>query len=58
MTRENERTGLNLPVDLKARGQVQAQKEHRSFSSLVVVALEDYLNRKDAEDAKIQAANN
>lgn len=58
MSRENERTGLNLPVDLKARGQIQAEKEHRSFSSLVVVALEDYLNRKDADDAKIQAENN
>ena len=49
--------GISIPAELKRSGQRQAQREHRSFSSLISFALARYLREVGAwEEAKPDGA--
>lgn len=43
---DKTRVNFTIPKDLKERLERQAKKENRSFSNMVVVAVEEYLKMK------------
>lgn len=45
VSKDNTRTLITLPKELKAKLEQQAKKESRSFSNLVLSVLKDYVEK-------------
>lgn len=50
MAKTDTQIGIRLTSEFKARMEAQAQRERRSLSNLLLLAMEEYLERNEPKD--------